>query len=133
MPSSDQSEFIADKFAEISNHYKPLLKSDIEIPNLCDSEPAPLFEPHQIHQKIQKMKKKTSTVPGDIDWRIIKEFSVELASPLSNIFNSCTLDGVWPDVWKQEYVMYLYIDETANTSKGSNLTDLSAFSHSRRE
>ena len=50
------------------------------------------------------MKKKTSTILGDIPWRIIKEFSVELADPLSNIFNSCTLEGVWPEIWKQEVV-----------------------------
>ena len=104
LPSSDQSELIADKFAEISNQYRPLLRNDIQIPSENESKPAPLFEPYQIHQKIKRMKKKTSTVPGDIDWKIIAEFSVELASPLSNIFNSCTLDGVWPDVWKQEYV-----------------------------
>ena len=41
---------------------------------------------------------------GDIPWKIILEFSVEFCSPLSNIYNSATLDGVWPDIWKCEYV-----------------------------
>ena len=50
------------------------------------------------------MKKKNSTVPGDIPWRVIREFSVELAGPLSNIYNTCTLNGVWPEVWKFEYI-----------------------------
>ena len=104
LSSQDQTEQIADKFAEISNMYEPLKSEDIPVPCLDNSKPYPLFEPHQIHQKIQKMKKKTSTVIGDVPWKIIHEFSVELASPLSNIFNSCTLEGVWPQQWKNEYV-----------------------------
>ena len=50
------------------------------------------------------MKKKASTVIGDIPWRVILEYAVEFSSPLSNIYNSATLDGVWPDIWKWEYV-----------------------------
>ena len=50
------------------------------------------------------MKKKASTVFGDIPWRIISEYSVELSTPLSNIYNSSTLAGVWPNLWKYEYV-----------------------------
>ena len=50
------------------------------------------------------MKKKSSTVPGDIPWRIISELSVEFASPLSNIYNTATLTGIWPQLWKYEFV-----------------------------
>ena len=74
--------------------YKPLEDQDIEIPNFDNSKPHPLFQPHEIHEKIQKIKKKSSNVPGDVPWKLIREFSVELATPLSNIFNSATLDGV---------------------------------------
>ena len=41
---------------------------------------------------------------GDIPWKIILEYSAELSSPLSNIYNSATLDGIWPSIWKFEYV-----------------------------
>ena len=72
--------------------------------NMSSSKPYPLFEPYQINEKISKMKKKVSTVIGDIPWKIIREFSVELSTPLSNIFNSATLGGVWPNIWKCEVV-----------------------------
>ena len=49
------------------------------------------------------MKKKKSTVAGDIPWRIISEFSVKLSYPLSNIYNTGTVNGEWPKVWKYEY------------------------------
>ena len=56
------------------------------------------------NEKIKKMKKKSSTVLGDLPWRVILEFSVELSTPLSNIYNSSTLAGVWPLIWKHEYI-----------------------------
>ena len=50
------------------------------------------------------MKKKAANVVGDIPWRIIQEFSVEIAEPVCNIFNTATLKGEWPDGWKHEYI-----------------------------
>ena len=94
LPSTQQAEIIADEFSRISNLYKPLKPEDVEMPSLSNSKPLPLFEPHQIHEKISKMKKKASTVCGDIPWRIITEYSIELSFPLSNIYNSCSLEGV---------------------------------------
>ena len=104
LPSNQQAELIADEFAKISNLYDPLKSEDIEMPSQENSKPYPLFEPNQIYEKIRKMKKKASTVCGDIPWKIISEFSVEFSDPLSNIFNSSTLDGIWPKLWKYEFV-----------------------------
>ena len=50
------------------------------------------------------MKKKASTIRGDLPWKILSEFSVELAEPLADIFNSATTQGIWPQIWKHEYV-----------------------------
>ena len=104
LPSEQQAEVIADRFAEISNLYEPLRTEDILIPNGENSKPCPLFEPFQIYEKICKMKKKTATISGDVHWRIIAELSVELSNPLSNIYNSATLACVWPYLWKHEYI-----------------------------
>ena len=99
-----QAEAIADNFDKIANLYDPLKKEDIEIPEDAQSRTLPLYEPHQIWEKIKSMKKKKSTVKGDIPWRIICEFSVELSSPFCNIFNTGTLNCEWPNIWKFEYV-----------------------------
>ena len=45
LPSEQQAEVIADRFAEISNLYEPLKSEDIVIPNPEHSKPCPLFEP----------------------------------------------------------------------------------------
>ena len=103
--SSDQQvEKIAEEFSKISNLYQPLRSEDIQIPSLVNSKPYPLFEPHEVYSKISKMKRKASTVVGDIPWKILFEFSAEFSDPLSNIYNSATLAGIWPNIWKYEYV-----------------------------
>ena len=104
IPTNQQSEIIADRFAEISNMYKPLEMKDIEIPHSANSKPIPLFEPHEIYHKIIKMKRKAANVAGDLPWKIIREFAAELSNPLCNIFNTATIEGIWPARWKHEYV-----------------------------
>ena len=102
LPHPAQAEAIADSFAKIFNLYDPLKTEDIEIPS--DDRSLPLFEAHEVWMKIKSMKKKKSTVKGDIPWKIICEYSVELSSPLCNIYNTGTLNGEWPAIWKYEYV-----------------------------
>ena len=104
LSNQSQVEIIADQFSKVSNQYAPLQNTDKSIPFTEDSKPLPCFEPYQIHMKIKKMKKKASTVPNDLPWKIVSEFSVEIAEPLSNIFNSATEAGIWPTIWKHEYV-----------------------------
>ena len=80
------------------------MDDDIAIPDVSKSEGVPIFEPHEIHKRIKRIKNKKSTTSGDIPWKLISEYSAELAEPLANIFNSCTLDGTWPEIWKHEIV-----------------------------
>ena len=46
------------------------------------------------------MSSKKATVKGDIPMKIIKEFSVELSTPLAHIFNHSMKNGQYPDLWK---------------------------------
>ena len=103
LSNQEQAEAIANQFGRIANMYEPLDQNDIKLDNQ-NSKPCPLFEPIDVHNKIQKMKKKSSTVKGDVPWRIICEFSVELSFPLSNIYNTGTEKGEWPNIWKYEIV-----------------------------
>ena len=50
------------------------------------------------------MKSKTSTVIGDLPWKLIKEFSSSLSLPLEDIYNRSIIHGEYPDVWKLEVV-----------------------------
>ena len=50
------------------------------------------------------MKSKTSTVVGDIPWKIIKNNSYYLSVPLENIYNRSVTHGEYPNIWKLEVV-----------------------------
>ena len=65
---------------------------------------APYLEPLKVYNIIQKMNKKAATVPNDIPMKLIDEFSVELAFPLSHIITFCLKNGVYPNIWKIESV-----------------------------
>ena len=50
------------------------------------------------------MNKKAATIKNDIPIKLIKEFSVELSTPLAHIFNSCLENGLYPDIYKSESI-----------------------------
>ena len=108
--SPDQSaEQIATYFASISQEYNPLnintlppsVQSHMSVP-LCD-EMTPELEPWQVHRRILRAKKPNSSVKGDVQVKLVKEFSVELAGPVSVIFNKITKTQCFPQQWKIEY------------------------------
>ena len=45
-----------------------------------------------------------STLPIDIPAKLSKEVAVELTKPLTNIINACLSQGVYPALWKREWV-----------------------------
>ena len=50
------------------------------------------------------MKTKSATVTGDIPMKVIKEFSVEIAFPVTDILNRGIHHGEYPNLWKLEIV-----------------------------
>ena len=57
------------------------------------------------------MNKKAAGVPGDIPMKLISEFSYEFSRPLSHLINSCFSQGIYPELWKMEYVQKVYPPE----------------------
>ena len=95
LAADTQAEKIADSFAFISNEYEPLKSEEIDVNQATNRKPFPWITPDQIHQKIKKMKSKTSTVINDIPWKIIKEYGFYLSYPLEDIFNRSVQHGDW--------------------------------------
>ena len=50
------------------------------------------------------MNKKAAAVPGDLPMRVIAEFSDEFSRPLAHLINNCLQQGIYPNIWKVEYV-----------------------------
>ena len=104
--NSEQAVKIAEHYSAISNQYEPLLNEDFceYLPAIKGGSTPPYVEPFKVHDAIQKMNRKAATIQNDLPMKLIVEFSVELAFPLSHIINSCLTSGVYPDIWKVESV-----------------------------
>ena len=108
LTDQEQAECIADHYSSISNQYEQVQHKDF--PNLNPfshgdgGSPPPLVEPLKVYQVIQKMNKKAATVPNDIPIKLVQEFGVEIAFPLSFIINFRIQSGVYPNIWKVESV-----------------------------
>ena len=102
------AEILADYFSRISQEFAPL-DQDKFSPSLkaklADSaaDSPPILQEHQIYKKIVSAKKPNSSVPGDLPKKVVTTFSVELASPLTTIFNSITRTSEYPRQWIIEH------------------------------
>ena len=86
-------ELIADHFSAISQDYDPInidnfpakMRYDLRHP---DMSVVPRLEEYQVYKKICSAKKPNSCIPGVLPKKIVQEFSVELSSPITVIYNS---------------------------------------------
>ena len=107
LSAAQSADKIAQKFAEISQEFPP-----IEIESLPQSiqtkiteasrHEVPFISRQLIEKKIRNAKTTKGGVAGDLPARLIKEFSHELAFPLSNLYKTIAETGKWPQRWKIE-------------------------------
>ena len=101
------AEYIAGHFAAISNEFSPLSPSllpDRVRAKLKNKAEPPIISEYDCYLKLKATKKPGSVIPGDLPSAIVKEFMVELANPLTKLFNNITQTAIWPEHFKVEYV-----------------------------
>ena len=54
--------------------------------------------------KIKSVKKTKSTLPIDLPDRLRNECSLDIAEPMTDIINACLREGVFPKMWRREWV-----------------------------
>lgn len=96
------AEEIGQFLAAVSNEYEPMNLE--KLPSYLPSLPSPQVEQHQVYNKLLGLNNTKSTLPIDIPAKLRKEVAVELAAPLTHIINSCLWEGVYPALWKREWV-----------------------------
>ena len=72
-----------------------------------------------------ELEKPKSSVNGDVPVKLVKEFSVELASPVTIIYNNITKSQTFPEQWKIEHQIPLSkveIPETENDLRNISKT-----------
>jgi hypothetical protein len=88
-------------FNRISNEFSPLDEQDIPLTYTKPIEP---LEGYQVAARLKAFKKPKSRVVTDIFPDLVTQYAALLAIPLTNIYNSILATGIWPKVWKQEFV-----------------------------
>jgi len=103
LPDQEQTELIADKFSLVSQEYEPIEVGDVKVPNFTDKD-IPTVTEGKVKEFLDKINLKPSQVENDIPAKVVKNFSKELAKPLSIIINTAIRKGQWPNRWKHEVV-----------------------------
>ena len=102
LTASAAADKIADHFSAISCSYQP-----VQLDSLPAYLPAPLppqVTELQVYQRLSKLKSTRSTFPIDLPQKLRKEYDIFLSRPLTDIYNSCLTQNIFPDTWKLEYV-----------------------------
>ena len=101
------AEKIAEHFAAISKEFAPLslnlLPERVKVKLEATSNP-PVISEYQCYEKMKATNKPKSVIPGDLPSKIVKEFTAELAQPLSKLLNNIAQSAIWPQQWKVEYI-----------------------------
>ena len=74
-------------FAAVSAEQSPLDRS--QLPSYLPSLPPPQVTELQVYTKLKSLKSTRSTLDVDIESKLRREVAVELATPLTNIVNTC--------------------------------------------
>ena len=104
LSDQSQAEAIADHYATISQEYEPVSISHFPEFEKSKHMSYPKISRNKVEKTIKSMNKKAAGVPGDIPMKLISEFSYEFSKPLSHLINSCFNQGIYPELWKMEYV-----------------------------
>ena len=97
------AEKVAEFFSKVSKEYSPL-----DVKNLPAYLPAPntlKVDKRDVAERIFKLKNRKSTQPIDLPSKVRNEFAFELATPLTDIYDSCLERYHYPKLWKHEWVV----------------------------
>ena len=99
---SQSAEAIAHFFSAISQEFDPV-NIDSLPPKICEelekgkTDPCiPILHEHEVHKNMNKAIKPHYTVPGDIKRVLVKECDVELAEPVTKMYNKINKSKVFP-------------------------------------
>ena len=108
LTAQQSADRIAEHFAAISSEFPALSVKNLPERVLTklgtDKRPPPTITPEQTWKKIEAANKPNAGVPCDLPRQFLKEFSVELTAPLTQIISQMVKSGTWPTHWKREFI-----------------------------
>ncbi|XP_033113564.1 uncharacterized protein LOC117114126 [Anneissia japonica] len=71
-----------------------------KLPTYLPVLPPPTITRNEVYTQLRRLNTSKAGHPSDLPIRLIKEFAFEIAEPLTIIFNSCLIQGTFPNLWK---------------------------------
>ena len=103
LSNQQAAEQVAEHFSKISQEYSPL---DLEqLPAYLPAPEILQVEETEVAERLYKLKSRKSTQPIDLPSTLRKQFPCELATPLTDIINTCLSQHQYPSLWKHEWVV----------------------------
>ena len=103
LTDQEQADELVEHFSNVRNQYDELLSCDIQMP-IFDEAWIPQISHLEVKKELENIKTNKSVPPGDIPPKVLKIFSEKLSKPITDIYNSSLRQGIWPTLWKREYV-----------------------------
>ncbi|XP_072048885.1 uncharacterized protein [Amphiura filiformis] len=95
---------INNRFVSVSDHLCPLDITKLEA-YLPAPTPPPTLHAWDVYAELQKIKPSKACGPDGISPKLVKEFSYELSTPLTDLLNCSFTEGVVPKQWKRDVVV----------------------------
>ena len=134
LTNQEAVENIARHFAKVSQEFKPIdteaLAPEIQDKLDVNSEEfgqIPQINELEVFNQIRKANKPKSGVPGDLPRALVKEFSPELAGPLTKIYKNIIQTGEWPSQWKVEFGIPIQKKSSPKDEDDLRIISLTAF------
>ena len=94
---------MAEFFSKVSQEYSPL--DTTKLPAYLPAQEILKVEENEVAERLLRLKSRKSTQPIDLPSKLRKQFPCELATPLTDIINSCLDKYHYPMPWKHEWVV----------------------------
>ena len=103
-PAASRGESHAERinmhFTDICTTYEPLQIH--QLPSFLPAQEFPFtIQPYQVAHCLSRLREQMAVPFGQLPIRLLKEFSVELATPLAHVYNRSLQQGQMPSVWKR--------------------------------
>ena len=99
------AEEVSEFFTSICTTY-PIITADEKstILEKCEPENNIIVSEFDVYTELRKIKPNTTSYPGELPAKLLREYAAFIVLPLSSNINECFASGYFPSQWKRAYI-----------------------------
>ena len=99
------AEEVSEFFTKICTTYLPIAPDEKPtILEKCEPDSEIIVSEFNVYTELRKVKPDTSSYPGELPVKLLREYAAFIALPLSTIISECFASGYFPSQWKWAYI-----------------------------